>query len=418
MSRTTKVVFSVILALICLLIHMPSRAQILGFQIDEGNKKINIPFEIYNNLIVIPVVVNNRLPLRFILDTGVRTTILTEKTFSDLLNLQYNKKYTIAGIGETPLINAYVTNGVKLTLPGVSGDGHAMLVLEEDYLELRNYLGTEVHGIMGYELFSRFIVGIDYDKRMLTITTPDQYKKRRRWLTIPITVEDTKPYVNGRISYIDAPEDTIGLKLLIDTGASHGLILNEETDAAIRLPEKTIQTSLGRGLGGRLDGKLGRLQSFALGGACWENVIATFPNEGYLLDSLTGNTVFRNGSVGGDILSRFKIVFNFPLEEIYVKPGRQFKKDFTYNLSGITVKAIGSNLNQYEIVEVRENSVAEDAGILAGDRLIAINHVETEKMGLGKVISILNAKPNKKLLLEISRDGKRIRQSFVLENRL
>jgi hypothetical protein len=403
---------------ICLWIHLPSQGQILGFQIEDNAKKITIPFEIYNNLIVVPVVVNNRLPLRFILDTGVRTTILTEKTFSDLLNLEYNKKYTIAGIGETPLIEAYITNGVRLTLPGVSGDGHAMLVLEEDYLELRNYLGTEVHGIMGYELFSRFIVGVDYDKRVLTITTPNEFKKRRKWLTIPISVEDTKPYVHGRISYVDAPTDTIGLKLLIDTGASHGLILNQETDPAIHIPEKNIKTSLGRGLGGRLDGKLAKLQSFSIGGACWEDVIATFPNEGYLLDSLTGNTVFRNGSVGGDILSRFKIVFNFPLEEIYVKTGRQFKKDFTYNLSGITVKAIGSNLNQYEIVEVRENSVASESGLKEGDRLISINHVDTNQMELGKVISILNSKPKKKLLIEISRNGQRLRHSIILENRL
>ena len=396
----------------------PAPAQILGFKIEGDATRAKYPVEVYNNLMGIPVVVNNRLPLRFVLDTGVRTTILTEKSFSDLLQLEYNKKYTIAGIGEYPLIEAYVTNGVSLTLPGIKGEGHAMLVLEDDYLELRNYLGTEVHGVLGYEIFSRFIVGIDYDKKVLTITTPEVYKKKRRWLTIPISVEDTKPYVQSSITYYDQPNDTISLKLLIDTGASHGLILNRETDPRITLPEKHIRTTLGRGLGGRLEGELAKIKSFAIGGACWEDVIATVPNEGYLLDSLTGNKVYRNGSVGGDILSRFKIVFNFPLEEIYVRPGRTFKKDFNYNLSGITVKAIGSSLNKFQIVEVRENSAAAISGIREGDRLISINNVETEDLELSRIVALLNSKAKKKLNIVVERNGKESRHIFVLENRL
>ncbi len=138
-------------------------AQTLGFKILDKEKRVRIPFEMYNNLIVVPVILNNQLPLKFILDTGVRTTILTEKAFSDILNLSYSRKYTISGVGANASegIEAYITNGVSLTLPGIKGKGHAMLVLEKDYLELRNYLGTDVHGVLGYEIFSRFVVKVD-----------------------------------------------------------------------------------------------------------------------------------------------------------------------------------------------------------------------------------------------------------------
>jgi hypothetical protein len=74
-------------------------AQNLGFSLSDGKKRVQIPIEIHNNLIVIPVVLNDALPLKFILDTGVRTTILTQKTFTDILNLVYTRKYTIAGPG-------------------------------------------------------------------------------------------------------------------------------------------------------------------------------------------------------------------------------------------------------------------------------------------------------------------------------
>lgn len=392
----------------------PVWGQTLGFEIANKAKQVRIPFEIYNNLIVIPVILNHQLPLKFILDTGVRTTILTEKAYTDILNLQYARKYTISGLGDQ-LIDAYVTNNVSLTLPGgLHGRGHAMLVLEEDYLELRNYLGAHVHGILGYEIFSRFIVDINYDQRILTLTTPENFKRKRSFDEIHITVEDTKPYVNGSIIYKNGKKET--LKLLIDSGASHGLVLNEDSDPDITIPEPNITTSLGRGLGGLITGKIARMQQFQLGEACWEDIITTFPESNTLLDSLKMGDTFRNGSIGGEILSRFHVIINFPEEKILLKKGKQFKKSFTYNISGITVKAKGSQLNTYEIVEVRENSVGEQAGFQAGDIVVSINNINASRLRLSDIINYLNAKENKKVKLTVLREGIKIKNKFRLKS--
>jgi hypothetical protein len=172
-------------------------AQILGFSLPAGETKVQFPIEIYNNLVVVPMILNSQLPLKFILDTGVRTSILTEKAYSDILNLQYSRKYTIAGPGGEKLVDAYVTNNVSLDMPGVQGRGHAMLVLEQDYLELRNYLGTDVHGILGYELFSRFIVEVNYEKKVLTLMLPQRFKEKKNFQWLPIQILDTKPYHGG-----------------------------------------------------------------------------------------------------------------------------------------------------------------------------------------------------------------------------
>src|SRR5690606_9815621 len=106
----------------------------LGFAIEGGKKKVQIPFELHNNLIVVPLLLNGMLPLRFIVDTGVQTAILTDKAFTDILDLPYSRKYTISGPGGQKIVNAYVTHNVALHLPGLKGEGHAMLVLEQDYL--------------------------------------------------------------------------------------------------------------------------------------------------------------------------------------------------------------------------------------------------------------------------------------------
>jgi hypothetical protein len=390
--------------------------QHLGFMLTNGKKRVQIPIEVYNNLIVVPVVLNDALPLKFILDTGVRTTILTQKAFSDILNLPYSRKYTISGPGGDKLVDAYVTNNVSIDLPGVSGRGHAMLVLAEDYLELRNYLGTDVHGILGYELFSRFIVEIDYQKKLLTLMTPDRFRKRSKFQAIPMVIEDTKPYIIAPIVLRDGT--TMDAKLLMDSGASHGLMLETTSDPRIKVPEKTVSSLLGRGLGGAIYGKVGRIKSLKLGTNELEDVIANFPDPNSYTDSIKVGNIFRNGAIGGEVMSRFTIVFNFPKERLYIKKNSTFKNSFYYNLSGITIKAKGSALNIFEVTEVREESASQRGGILPGDQILSVNGIAASNLDLNSVNGFFNSKPGRKIRVEISRGGEKIRKEFLLQDQI
>src|SRR5690606_1916701 len=384
------------LLLVFLCLSAPAAlGQTLGFGLADGRKRVRIPIEVYNNLVIVPVVLNDALPLKFILDTGVRTAILTQKSFSDILNLDYSRKYTISAPGGQQIIDAYITNNVSLELPGVLGRGHAMLVLGEDYLELRNYLGTDVHGILGYELFSRFIVEIDYERKLLTLTLPSAFKKRRRFQTIPIRIQDTKPYMTTSVVLDDGTQLTA--KLLVDSGASHGLMLEPTSDRRIHVPDSTISSIIGRGLGGEIMGKVGRIDRLRLGTYDIPGVITSFPDPNSYFDSLKLGATKRNGAVGGEVLSRFTVIFNFPKEEMYVKKNSAFKKKFHYNLSGLIVRAKGSRLNVFEITEVRERSVAEQAGLLSGDLLVSINGVNTKALDLNTINGFFNSKPGKKI---------------------
>jgi predicted aspartyl protease len=394
-----------------------ARAQNLGFNIVDGKQRVDIPIEVVNNLIIVPVILNETLPLKFIVDTGVRTAILTQKSFSDILQLEYSRKYSISGAGGEKIIDAYVTNNVSLRLPGVEGRGHAMLVLEEDYLELRNYLGTDVHGILGYELFSRFIVKFDYQKKIMTLMTPLKFKPGRKFTAIPIRIQDTKPYLLAPIS-IDSGH-SLNAKLLVDTGASHGLMLEPESDERIRLPEKTVSGTIGRGLGGPIAGKIGRIESIELGGRTLRKVLVNFPDsDSYFADSLYIERVDRNGTLGGEILSRFIVVINFPQEKIYLKPNSEFNKDFYFNLSGVSVRAKGSSLSAFEVSEVRPASAGERAGVMPGDNLVAINNIPARELKLNQINAMFNSKPGRKLRLEISRGGERKIIELILESQI
>lgn len=390
------------------------QAQNLGFTLPAGKRKVQIPFEVHNNLIVVPVVLNNTLPLKFIIDTGVRTAILTQKTFTDILNLPYARKYTLAGPGGEKLIDAFVVNNVSLQLPGIEGKGHALLVLEDDYLELRNYLGTDVHGILGYELFSRFTIEVDYEKRVLTIYRPNQFKKKRKFEKLPMKIEDTKPYIITPIVLEDGT--VISAKLLVDSGASHGMMLDPGSDKRITIPEHIVSSIIGRGLGGEITGKVGRIRSFELGSYKLENAIVNFPDPNSYMDTLKNTTSFRNGTLGGEILSRFTVVFNFPKEEIYFKKNGSFKKSFYYNLSGLTIKAKGSQLNAFEVIEVRKKSPAETAGILKDDIIQSVNGISAPMLDFNTVHALLNSKPGKKVRVELLRNDVKIKVEFLLED--
>jgi hypothetical protein len=389
----------------------------LGFSFADGATKAEIPIEIHNNLIVVPVILNNQLPLKFIVDTGVRTTILTEKIYSDILHLAYSKKFTITAPGGENMVNAYITNNVTIDMPGVHGRGHAMLVLEKDYLELRNSLGSEVHGILGYELFSRFVIKIDYESKILTLMTPQKFKPSKKYARLPITVEDTKPYYVAEVKINDTT--SISAKLLVDTGASHGLFLDTESSKKIIVPAKNINCTIGKGLGGLITGRMARINCLQIGKYSIPNMISSFPDPKSYFDTLrTGSTVYRNGSIGGDVLSRFQVIFDFPREKIYLKSNSSLRRKFYYNMSGLMVRAIGENLREFEIVEVRQNSSANQSDIRAGDKIISINNAPAVNMNLSEVNNYFDTKPGKKVTMLILRGTVQIEKVFTLINEI
>ena len=384
--------------------------QSIGFDIVGERTSIEIPFESFNNLIVIPVVLNHRIPLKFVVDTGVRTSILTDRTFSDLLNISYNREIPLTGADMDRQVIAHVANGISLKLPGVVGNGQALLVLEEDYLQLRNYLGEDVHGILGYELFSRFIVKIDYQANVITLYEPYSFKPKRSYKSLPLSIEDTKPYIETSLTMLDGTE--IEAKLMLDTGASHSLLLDYNSSEVMTLPEKKLRSNLGRGLGGSIDGYIGRVGKVSVGKYEFEGPIASFPDAGNFDEIFTRTG--RLGTMGGGIFSRFNVIFDYFNGYFYFSKSSNFKDDFDYNMSGLEVKASGLKLNDFIIEQIREESPGEEIGFQIGDKLLRINGNYCDKMKLGHINNLFRSKHNKKMTVIIDRDGEIIKKKFRL----
>ena len=162
----------------------------------------------------------------------------------------------------------------------------------------------------------------------------------------------------------------------------------------------------------------------------------------------------RNGSLAGEVLKRFNIIFNYPEKKITLKKNSYFKESFKYNKSGITLEHDGvrvvkelnvdrvyyssSNTNTssdndtvnttetYEFVlapaftvtEIRKDSPAERAGLMKGDIILSVNNKSVHKEKLQDVIQLFYGNEGKRIKLVIDRRGKHMTFLFKLKNLL
>lgn len=381
-----------------------------GFKMPAKTKQISIPFEQHNNLIIIPVTLNRYVTLKFILDTGVETAILTEKLYADVLDLNYLRQITIAGPGVIDSVEALVANEVTFSLPGgIIGQNMNMLVLKEDYLKLSENIGDNVHGIIGYDVFSRFVVDIDYDNNILTLTDPKRYKRNRKAVAIPLAIENTKPFLRATIKQESQKKD---LDIMVDTGASHAALIDFTYLEGMNPPDQRIKTQLGRGIAGEIPGYVSRMDSVEIDQFNFEDMLISVPFDGAYNKVIKRGA--RIGTFGGELLTRFRVTFDYSNEMMYLRKGNDFKQEFEYDMSGLTLNSVGSRLDTLKVVNIDEGTPAYNAGIEVGDIVLKINGKNLESHSLSEMFQLLRSKDGKKIRLKILRDGEKIKKVFHL----
>jgi predicted aspartyl protease len=359
-------------------------------------------------------VLDGRLPLKFILDTGVSSAILFDKQITDLLGISYSRKITVLGVGEENSVEAYVAMDVQIDMQGITGYRQSILALEEDYLQLKNQLGIEVHGILGYEIFSRFIVEINYPEKKVILYDPEYFKPHKSWHAIDMEVYVTKPFIKVPFS-IDGREVIEG-HFIIDTGASHALLIHEASDERIKIPEKRVNAVLGKGLTGMINGHLARIDKMKLGTFSFEDVIVSFPDENSYLDSMV--YIHKNGTIGGELLARFRVIFDYMNGKMYLKRSVLTDSDFEYNMSGIDIEAVGPLLNMLRVANVRENSPGDSAGIKVDDVILSINGLYGENLTLSSTYKMFNSREGKQIRILYVRDRVRHKAKFFLRKEI
>ena len=380
---------------------------------DPKEKSITIDFKSASNLIIIPVRINDSDTLNFILDTGVRLPIITELPFVNKLDLNYLMPVKIKGLGEDTDLTAYRSGNNTISIEGMSARNQEVQMIIDENFQISHMLGIPVHGLIGFNLFKDYIVKINYTSEKITLYRPEHYKyrDRKRDIILPLHFMGDKPYVRTSIVTDDLQE--VPVLLLVDTGASDALWLSEKSDERIGLPEKHIETFLGRGLSGDLYGIKGRIDAIWVGPLVLSRPIVAFPNSELIDQLISAND--RNGTLGAEILRRFVVTLDYRNSRLTLRPTYRINESFNYNMSGMEVINPIPGLPIFTITDVRKESPAYYAGLQENDQILSLNNSNMESLELNDIILLLQSRENKKIRIKVLRDGEEIKTSFELK---
>ena len=387
--------------------------EMYGFYLKKRQKSIRVPFELQANLIIVPVKINNSDTLRFILDTGVSSTFLSDPKIAAKLGLKAIRKVRIAGVGEGGELNAFVALSNKIEMGDMVGQNQNVVVLDNDVFALSEFVGKQVHGILGYDVFNRFVVTIDFRDNQILLEEPENYKYRpSKGVKYPITIEESKPYLDN--FWVKEKGKKVPLKVIIDTGAGHAVSLDLNKTPDIPLPSNVVRSQLGRGLSGVINGYLGRIDSVGLGEFGLNKVVASFPDSSSYqgVSSRTG----RQGNIGCELLRRFKVTFNYRDKYIVLKTTpHRLKEPFEHNMSGMDFLAKGEDFKTLFVDRVAPGSPADEAGIEAGDQIILLNNKNVNRTTLTDIYKMFQSKEGKEVDIALKRGNEIIVTKFKLK---
>ncbi|MFZ4263686.1 PDZ domain-containing protein [Sphingobacterium sp. HJSM2_6] len=410
-------------------------------------KKNNFKFELSGNVVIIPVLVNGE-KLSFLLDTGVKETLLFGSA-ADSLKLENVHKVTFSGIGIEDGIEGLLAVGNSLVVGDVIADfNHNIYVLNGEDLDISSHIGLPIHGILGSKLFESFTVKIDYLKSKITLLPKSilSASQTKNYLKIPITIEKSRPYTQVHINF-DSKRSAYA-KVLIDLGNSDGMLIFPFTLDNFHIRDPKIYDFIGRGFNGAIFGYRNRIASFTFGDYSIIQPIVAYPDSNAVHAARLAEN--RKGSIGNQVLQRFHVIFDYENQALYIKPNRKFGKPFPMNMSGIDIKHDGLTWTQkrvsaalskrndqdgginvyqheefkyefslkpnYVINNVREGSPAALAGIQKEDILHKVNGRYTSDMKLQEIIGKLQELDGQEVKLLIKRNGKEINFRFLLKD--
>ena len=416
-----------------------------GFRFEKDINKISVPFKLINNLVFVPIKVNG-VELNFLLDTGVEETILFSLEEKREVHYFNTEKIFLRGLGSQAAVEGLKSTNNVLEFGSMKYRNHMFYIVLDPDFNLSSHIGIPVNGIIGFQFFRNNLIEINYKKKRIVVykdNDKNRKKTEKKYSAIPITIEKSKPYLKSKV-VMDNNE--IPVKLLIDIGNSDAVWLFQNRSKRIKVPSKNFNDFLGRGFSGDVEGKRARIQKFEMSEFEFNNPVVAFPDS----SSIKNVTMVadRMGSVGGEIMRRFDVIFDYQNRKMYLKKNNEYNSPFGYNKSGVEIQHKGLQWVQetvrletvplsnnifdsddnkkkdfkykfvlkpiYEIANVRKNSPAAKAGLQKGDIIILINKSPAYKHSLQEINTLFKSEEEKWITLEVERESEILKFSFQL----
>jgi len=313
--------------------------------------------------------INESEPLYFILDSG-STWSFIDPSVVQSLGLKTEGQGQITNAQGDPIDLTFV-KGVTLDISGAKFSDQSLAVAP-----MKVKFIHPVAGIIGSPFFKRFVVGIDYTARSLTLYEPHDYMYHGRGQILPLEFQDELPVL--RVVLTIGMGLPVEARLMVDSGASWPVQLYRpfvEAKKLLTSSEGMLRLGGSAGLGGRQSFLVGRAKSVRLGRLEFKNQIVTFSQD----EKGFGTSTERDGLIGTATLNRFRVVFDYARQRMIIEPAELFHVSFDYDLTGLTVTAEGK---EFKVSSVYDGSRASKSGLQAGDVILRFDDRLTSQMNL------------------------------------
>lgn len=368
----------------------------------------SIPFELIGTNVVFPIRINNSSTLNMILDTGLRTTIVTELLADDKLELNKGDLKEMQGLGDGKVFQAYESDSNTIFIGKFSINNKKIFAFKDDVFSLTRKTGTKINGLIGTDFFRNHILQIDYSNQRLRLYEPSNFTAPKAYGYMPMVCQRQKMYIELSVLETDSARQRI--KMLIDTGAELTAWFETLTNKAVSIPQKSVRARIGEGLSGEITGVYARVQQLCIANFCVKNPIVAFPDSSSIHRATVASD--RDGTIGSQLLSRFNLIIDMPGRKFHFKPNGNFKKPFVYNIAGIEVVYSEGYLKQLEVSHIWHNSPAQLEGLQVGDIITEINNLPTFQIKLSEVRHYFEQSSPLKLTFERNGSAKTIHISM------
>ena len=325
-----------------------------------------VPFELVNNHMYVDIFLNGEGPFRVICDTGGNNIVTP--TLAQRLGLKPQGALQGRGVGEKAEDVGLVTIE-HLSVGGVTLDNQLFFVFPLESFE--DVEGVPQAGIIGYEVFKRFVVRIDYEGSRLMLFEPSAFRYQGDGTVLPFKFAGHMPQVEGTI------DGTPGA-FQLDTGSRASLTLLApfvEKHGLAGEGDRGVDAVTGWGVGGAARGRVVRMKSLELGPVEIRDVVTDLSQQtkGAFSDPYVA------GNVGAGVLKRFNIVFDYRNQTVTFERNATFSAPDVYDRSGMWLNRHG---NALEVVDVTAGGPAAAAGLAAGDVILRIDGRAVDEVGL------------------------------------
>ena len=356
-----------------------------------GQDKITVPFRLTaDNRVMVPLRIDDGRTLQAEFDSG-GSLIVQPATIAGMgLATSGRSKEMGGGEGATTATEGRLAS-IGLGDARIKGLAFHSIAFAPDQPD---------RALVGLEVLQRFVVGLDFDHRVMTLTRPEAAARPAAGAVITFHFQDNQPEISGTI-------DGIAGRFTIDTGDSgsllliapfarlHDLVRRYRAD----LPYNGRAVAATRGVYART--RVGTVSFDGPDGRAVEEVHDPVTRISLQASGFDADREV-SANIGLGILRQFNLTFDYARQLIVLQRNHLHGQRDVFNRAGLRLKR---RPDAWTVTAVFDGSPAAQSGIKIGDSVSLINGEGPDRLDPEAVAGLLQGPIGTVLVLRITSGG-------------